>query len=153
MTDERKPYQPYDRFHVANKDPNYVYRWANSRDRVMMEKLHVGWEVDRTQPAEIPIEVAKAIGQETANPGGGTTVTRGDVILMRIQKDTYEERVEKPRRAMAERQGTSLDTMVQQANENTKKALRDRGYKPSSIRTSHVFLDSDDGNINEQRGR
>jgi len=131
-----------DRFAVKDADPNYRYRWCNTRERTMLGKLDVGWEIVKG-PSELPPEVASALGQSTEAPAGGTTRTRGDLILMRIHKDLYEERVEKPRRAAAERQGVSLDTMVQQANEQAKRALKDKGYKDSQIRDALVFQDSD----------
>lgn len=141
MTEPNDEYPPaYDRFTVRDPDPNYRYRWCNVRDRAMLQKLDVGWEVDNTQKNQLPPEIASS-GQSIANPGGGTSTTRGDLILMRIPKAVYEERVEKPRRRAAERQNVSLDTMVQQANDSTRKALERAGYKPDQIRAKHVFLE------------
>lgn len=141
MTDKVQDPPAFDMFTVHGADPNFKYRWCNSRDRNMLQKHNVGWEVDRTPANELPPEIARMGQTGTENVGGGTTRMRGDLILMRISKEAYEERVEKPRRRAAERHGVSLDTMVQQADENTKKALRDKGYKPDQIRNRHVFLD------------
>jgi len=141
MTDKDKEAPPmFDQFTVHGADANYKYRWCNTRDRAMLAKRNVGWEVDRTAPDDLPPEIARQ-GQATENVGGGTTRMRGDLILMRIPKAVHEERVEKPRRAAAERQGVSLDTMVQQADENAKRSLKAKGYKPESIRSRHVFLE------------
>ena len=107
-----------DRFTVVDPDPNFRYRWCNTRDRAMLQKTDVGWEVDRTQKSKLPPEASG--GAPAVEGAGGTATVRGDLILMRISKDVYEERVEKPRREQAERQGVSLDTMVQQADEQAR---------------------------------
>jgi hypothetical protein len=131
----------YDQFVVRDPDPDFRYRWCNERDRSMLQKLNVGWEVDRTGKSELPSLLPT--GQEVEAPAGGTIRKRGDLVLMRIPKAVYEERVEKPRRQAAERQNVSVDTMVRQADEAAKKALRQAGYKESQIRESHVFGTSD----------
>jgi hypothetical protein len=114
----------------------------------MLQKMNVGWEVDKEGKDELPNLLPA--GQAVENPAGGTIRKRGDLILMRIPRDVYEERVEKPRRQAAERQNVSIDTMVRQADEQAKKALRRAGYRDSQIRESHVFSTSDqpgfDGN-------
>ena len=131
----------YDQFTVKDPDPNFRYRWCNERDRAMLQKLNVGWEVDRSGKDEMPNLLPA--GQQVENPAGGNIRKRGDLILMKISKDVYEERVEKPRRQAAERQNVSIDTMVRQADEAAKKALRRAGYKESQIRESHVFSSTD----------
>jgi hypothetical protein len=140
--------QVYDQFVVRDPDPNYRYRWCNERDRAMLQKMNVGWEVDKDGKDELPNLLPA--GQAVENPAGGTIRKRGDLILMKIPRDVYEERVEKPRRQAAERQNVSIDTMVRQADEQAKKALRRAGYRDSQIRESHVFSTSDqpgfDGN-------
>lgn len=131
-----------DRFTVKDKDPNFVYRWCNTRERAMLEKVDIGWQVVRGA-SELPAELQNSLGQASESTAGGTTRTRGDLMLMRIPKDVHKERVEKPRREAAERQGVSYETMVAQANEQTRKQLRDKGYKGDQIRGNHVFLSSD----------
>jgi hypothetical protein len=54
---------------------------------------------------------------------------RGDLVLMRIRKEAYEETVGEELRAARDRQNVSLDTMVQQANENARNAAKQAGLK------------------------
>jgi len=132
---------PYDQFVVRDANPDFRYRWCNERDRAMLQKMNVGWEVDKAGKNELP-DLLPA-GQSVENPAGGTIRKRGDLILMRIPKAVYEERVEKPRRQAAERQNVSIDTMVRQADDAAKKALKRAGYRDSQIRESHVFSTTD----------
>jgi hypothetical protein len=140
---------PYDQFVVRDADPNFRYRWCNERDRAMLQKMNVGWEVDKEGKDELPNLLPK--GQEVENPAGGTIRKRGDLVLMRIPKAVYEERVEKPRRQAAERQNVSVDTMVRQADDAAKKALRRAGYRDSQIRDAHVFGTSDQPGFDDKR--
>jgi hypothetical protein len=133
---------PYDQFVVRDPNPEFRYRWCNERDRAMLQKMNVGWEVDKEGKNELPSLLPK--GQEVESPAGGTIRKRGDLVLMRIPKSLYEERVEKPRRQAAERQNVSIDTMVRQADDAAKKALKRAGYRDSQIRESHVFSTTDE---------
>ena len=132
-----------DYFFVDDKEPGFVYRWCNQKDRAMMMRKREGWEVDNRPEASLPQAVA-AMGQELANPAGGTVRQRGDVILMRIPRDRFETRVRAPREAARERQRITVDTMVSSANEQARKGLAARGYKGDQIRSEHVFKTTDD---------
>jgi hypothetical protein len=139
----------YDQFVVRDPDPDYRYRWCNERDRAMLQKMNVGWEVDREGKDELPNLLPK--GQEVEAPAGGTIRKRGDLVLMRIPKAVDEERVERPRRQAAERQNVSIDTMVRQADDAAKKALRRAGYKDGQIRDAHVFSTTDTPGFDDKR--
>jgi hypothetical protein len=128
-----------DEFFVADKDPDYVYKWCNTRERVMMRRSRQGYEVVNT-PEDIPAAV-RALSP-ALTPGGEMTRRRGDLILMRIRKDLHAKNVAGPIRDARERHNVSLDTMIQQANEQAQRALRAAGYPEASVRASHVFADS-----------
>ena len=136
-----------DRFFVKEKDPNFVYRWCNEKDRVMFERQFQGYEVV-TGPAELPPLLG---GQSSENPTGGTVRRRGDLILMRIPRDAFEEKIRKPIREARERQEASVDTMIYEANEAAKRQLRTAGYDGQQLRARMVFNDQEPGpGISEQ---
>jgi hypothetical protein len=131
MTDQLR-----DRFFVADKDPEYMYRWCNERERVMLERIDQGFEVV-SGGSELPPEL-RAV-QSTENPTGGNIRKRGDVILMRCKRDVYEEKVLKPKREMRKRQEVSFDTAVEQANEQAQRLMRNAGLRGESVRKHMVF--------------
>jgi hypothetical protein len=134
---------------VSDKDPNHVYRWCNTHERAMNLRRYQGWETAFTKDA-VPPEIA-AQGQSTAAPAGGTTITRGDLILMRMPKELHEERIVRPIRERRERQNITLDTMVQQANEEAQRALRAAGYDKAQIRDAHVFQSTADRKFDSKK--
>jgi hypothetical protein len=142
VEDEEDP-QLVDRFFVADKDPNFAYRWVNQNERTMLQRRFDGWTNVPPKDESVPAEIA-AMGQSIANPAGGTVQQRGDVILMRMPREHFERRIRKPKERARERQAASVDTMVQKANEDARKALRAQGYKDSSIRDNHVFTGTAD---------
>lgn len=143
--------QLYDPFFVPDKDPAFEYYWANAAERNMVEFMHQGWEVVKGAP-ELPPSVRSAIsgltGQSTEVPVTEEVRRRGDLILMRIPKDLYEQRVAGPVKRALERQRSSLDTLVEQANEQARKALAQANQR--TIRQRHVFTASDDPSFEDQ---
>ena len=143
--------EPRDIFFVSDKDPNFVYYWANRADRNLIQMLGDGAEIVRGAP-EIPREVLDSLrsvtGQSTETPVSSEVRTRGDLILVRWPKDVYEERIAKPERLARERQRASLDTIVEQANEQTRARLAQA--RQSNIRARHVFSTSDDAKFEDQ---
>jgi len=134
-----------DIFYVPDKDPNYAYRWANRADRNMIQLLGEGWEVVRGKP-ELPYSTSAALaattGQSSETPVSEEVRTRGDLILVRMPRDLHEDRVVGPIRRAQERQRVSLDTLVEQANDQARSALA--RARQSNIRGRHVFTSTDD---------
>jgi len=128
-----------DRLFVREKDPNYYYRWCNERDLVMLQRVDQGFEVVKGANDALPPELRDL--QSTETPGGGDVRRRGDVILMRIRRDLYEENILRPKKEAAERQNATFDTMIQQADEQARRALRDHGVKGETLRRPLVFRD------------
>lgn len=135
--------EAYDRFYVANKDPNFAYRWCNVNERAMNLRRFEGWTPapdDGTVPPEI-----SAMGQQISNPAGGTVQQRGDVMLMRMPRDRFDRKVRKKKAEARERQAATVDTLIQQANEDVKARLRQHyGDGGSHVRAQHVFATSPD---------
>jgi hypothetical protein len=139
MTANEQPANPYDEFFVADKNPEYIYKWCNTRERVMNRRIHQGYEVEPT-PEQIP-EAMKALNPALAEQNG-TLRRRGDLVLMRIKKDVHARNVAGPIRQASERQMVALDTAIAQANENAQRQLRAAGYNNAQLRSSMVFTDS-----------
>jgi len=131
-----------DRLRVKDKEPGFEYRWVNNRDLHMQDKLDVGWEPVHKPAEDLLGPTAALAGASTSAPGGGTTVTRGDLVLMRMRTEAFEKNVAGPHRAARERQAASVDTLVEQANESARKRLHLAGMK--NIRHDMVFQTSDD---------
>jgi hypothetical protein len=142
---------PRDMFFVPDKDPNFEYYWANQADRNMIQMTGDGWEVVRGA-SELPglaLDPLRQItGQENETPVASEVRRRGDLILMRMPKDLYDERVRQPEIAARERQQCSLDTLVERANESSRAALQRANQK--QIRPRHVFQTSDDNKFDDQ---
>jgi predicted dinucleotide-binding enzyme len=132
-----------DYFYVDDKEEGFAYRWVNSRDRVMLQRKREGWETDPRPTEQLPAAVA-SLGQELANPAGGTVRQRGDVILMRMPLDKFDRTVRARKDHARNRQRITVDTMVQQANEEARRALAARGYQSSQIRKDHAFSSTPD---------
>lgn len=133
-----------DEFYVENKDPNYIYRWCNDRDRNMRLRLRQGYKpvegVDDL-PAEFRQNPQLAGMQSTGNPGGGNLIRRGDLILCRITRELHERNVAAPRRREMERHRGVVEDAVASANDNAQRALRNAGYRSDQIRQAMVFAD------------
>lgn len=143
--------QQLDYSFVPDKDPEFHYFWANRADRNMVELIHQGWEIVTGAP-ELPPEVRQSLsvitGQSSEAPVSNEIRQRGDLILMRMRHDDFEKKVAAPDRARIQRQRASLDTLVQQANDQARAAMfRER---QRNIRQRHVFTTSDDSKFDEQ---
>lgn len=147
-----KRFVPRDLFDVPNQDPDYKYRWVNSKDTHMLRQIHNGWEVVQ-QPQDLDPAVAAALGQVTGNPTGGTTVARGDLILMRMRREAFEANIAGPKREARERQNASFDTMVEQTNENTQRALRNAGMRPDQIPKEVVYVTTPESSFAEDQNK
>ena len=79
-------------------------------------------------------------GQNSENPVSPGARMRGDLVLMRIRKDEYERTIGEEIREARKRQETTLDTMIQQANENARRRAADAGMK--KIPSQLVFRDA-----------
>jgi hypothetical protein len=143
-------YIPADPFYVPDKEPGFVYEWKNRADRNMVMMTNQGWEVVSGAP-ELPPGVRAKLsgltGQSTEVPVTEEVRMRGDLVLMRIPEGVYEERVAAPERAHLARQQTSLDTLVEQANDQARSALARR--QQSNIRARHVFQTTDDNKFDD----
>ena len=127
-----------DRLFVSDKDPEFYYRWINQRDMNVMAARMDGYEPVIGEDPMMKL-IPLPTGQSTENPSGGVARQRGDLILMRVRKDRHEEIIGARDREARERQGASLDTMIQQANDNARKMLHERGQK--NIPAQMVFRD------------
>ena len=124
--------QRVDRLYVSDKDDEYYYRWVNAKDMNVLEASLNGFETVHGADPLMPTLTAPVVpltGQNTDVPVGGATRQRGDLVLMRIRKDRYEETIGAEERERRERQETTLDTMILQSNENARNALKQRGMK------------------------
>lgn len=125
-------FNPYDQFDVPDKDPNYVYRFCNSDERAMRIRKAQGYETVVTEAAN-------------AAPTGDATQRRGiDLVLCRIPRKLFEERVDSRRKAMHAQHRGAIDTAIENANELGRQALKDRGATVRSL----AFKTSDDPNFN-----
>lgn len=121
-----------------------MYRWVNhTRDVNVLEAQMDGYEPVIGEDPKMKLVPLSGpggpTGSNTDNPNGGVVRQRGDLTLMRIRKDVYEETIGAREREARERQDASLDTMILQANENAQNALRKRGQK--NIPAQIVFRD------------
>jgi hypothetical protein len=125
---EQKP----DRLFVPDKDPAFVYRWINvtagpQGDQNSYISQWEGWEPAPLDPTKVPQAVLNATGQSTNDPISSTVNRRGDLALFRMPRERFERTVAAETKAARERQESTLDTMVLQAQENAARALRNRG--------------------------
>lgn len=140
-----------DRFRVLNEDPNYKYRWCNNKDLVMMSRIHEGWEPVHGDAAEkLPEAIAKALGQVSPTPGGGSLTQRGDLVLMRMSREAFEANIAGPKREARKRAAATFDTMVQAANENAVRQAKAAGVRIPVAPL--VFESSDDRNFGSTPG-
>ncbi len=140
-----------DKFLVTNKDPNYQYRWINKNlDHHVSERLTDGWEPVRGSdlPEDLRLEILGKVGQSTERPAGGPLHMRGDLVLMRMKKDLFEEKVKRPIEQNRQRQHASLDTLVARANDHVKQSLRRANQR--EIRDRHVFTTTDDPSFSSE---
>lgn len=117
-----------DRFNVPekDKDPNYIYRWCNTDERAMLQRLEQGYQVVKFDAPEIPSLVK---GEAEPAPGGVARRRGSDLILCRIHKDVFEERIESKRRSNRDKHAGVIDDMVARARENAEQGLRNAGLK------------------------
>ena len=143
----------YDMFSVPDADPNFVYSWKNRADRNMVLVINKGWEIVTGAP-ELPIAIRQKLagitGQSSESGGVDEIRTRGDLVLCRMPKDLYETRVAGPVRAKRERHKSSLDTLVDQANDQVRSAMAKSMQK--NIRDRQVFQTTDDSKFTESAG-
>jgi hypothetical protein len=118
-----------DRLFVPKPEAGWRYRWVNTRDHVVRERLSQGFEFVTDPESPLPVGTATVLGQQTGSPAAGGSVTRGDVVLMRMRNEAFEERIAAPKREARERQKASFDTMVAQSNENAQRLMRAAGLK------------------------
>jgi hypothetical protein len=118
-----------DRLFVSDMDPEYYYRWANTKDINVMSMQLDGFEPVVGEDPKMSLTPLPVAGQSTENPVSAGSRMRGDLVLMRIRKEAYEETIGEELRAARDRQSVSLDTMVQQANENARNAAKQAGLK------------------------
>lgn len=126
MTDQLGEGQVPDFMYYPDKDPEYYYRFVNEKDRNLMLAQFDGFEPvmeDEKNRALLGVLPQGQTGPST--PGG--VVRRGDLILMRVRKETAERTFRAREKQVRERQATTIDTLVKQANENAVKAARDAG--------------------------
>lgn len=138
MTAQSRPGGRPDRLYVSDRDTEFYYRWANTKDTNIM-----GMQMDGFEPVTGEDPLLKSLnpialsgtGQSSENPTSLATRQRGDLILMRIRKDRYEETVGEELRQARERQDISLDTLIAQQNENARTAAQAAGLKkvPSKL--------------------
>jgi hypothetical protein len=131
-----------DEYFVADKDPEYVYKWCNSRERVMMQRVRQGYEIVDS-PEDIPEAVRIAANLPPTQTSGGVR-RRGDLVLMRIRKDVHARNVAGPINKARERHSASVEQMSQQQSENVTRQMRAAGYKETQLRSSFVFPTKDE---------
>jgi hypothetical protein len=136
-----------DRLAVPKPEAGWHYRWVNTKDHVVRERLSQGFEFVQEPDSQLPPGTAVALGQQTGNPASGGSVTRGDVVLMRMRNEAFEERVATPKREARERQKASFDTMVAQNNENAQRLMRAAGLR--SVPKQVVYETSDEASFDE----
>src|SRR5262245_24901453 len=90
-----------DEFFVSDKDPDYVYKWVNSRERVVQQRARQGYEIE-TRPEDIP-EALRLLNPVDPNAPQSVVRRRGDLVLMKIRRDLWERNVRGPITAMKER--------------------------------------------------
>lgn len=87
---KRTPVGYRNRFEVANKDPNRVYRLVNDTEGRIAEFEAAGYRVEQQSNIKLGaqrIEGKGSLGSEASIPVGGGT--RG--VLMSIEKEYYDE--------------------------------------------------------------
>jgi hypothetical protein len=138
----------HDEFFVPNKDPNYVYHWANTRERVQLLKARQGYEIVQ-EPEEVP-EAIRLLNPPIDGAASSTVRRRGDVVLMKIRKDLWERNVNGPVAAAKARSHVSAEQMVGAANDAARRALRARGIPEAQIPSNMVYLDKSEGEAGGQ---
>jgi hypothetical protein len=90
---KRQPVGLRNRLTVADKDPNYEYRWINAnadggdRPAILQESGYEYVPKSDARRANIRVSDAGALGAFETTPGGG-----GDtLVLMRQKREYYEE--------------------------------------------------------------
>ena len=90
---KRQPVGMRNRLTVADKDPDYVYRWINAsadggdRPAILAESGYEFVPKSESRRANVRVSDAGALGSYETTPGGG-----GDtLVLMRQKKEYYEE--------------------------------------------------------------
>jgi hypothetical protein len=143
-----------DALDYEHQEAGFVYRWINQNDKKARPAIYAGWDPVEGKAVESLSKAAQQIlGQTTDNPGGGSLIRRGDVILMRMPRDLHEEKIARPRREARERQAASVDTMVAATNERARRQMRSQGLR--NIPTDMAFTSSDDakfGQLKDQKG-
>lgn len=115
-----------DQFEVPDKEPGYVYRWCNSDERAMLTRKAQGYEVVMDDKPEIDPRVQNP--DAPASSTGGVTRRRGsDLVLCRIKKEVFDEKIDSRRRALREQHRGSIDDTIVQTNRETESALRRAG--------------------------
>jgi len=141
-----------DIFSVPDADPNFQYHWMNRADRNVVVALNEGWVVVTGAPelpAALRMKLAGVTGQVKESDGADEIRTRGDLVLMRMPKELYETRIAAPERTRLARQSGSLDTMVEQANDQTRAALTKSRQR--NIRPRQVFTSTDDSEFGAEK--
>jgi hypothetical protein len=87
-------------------------------------------------------------GQVVESKGTDELRMRGDLVLMRMPREEHERRIAAPDRERLARHSTSLDTMVDRANDQARAALAKSRQR--SIRTRQVFATTDDANFESE---
>ena len=79
---------PRDILTVANKDPNYVYRWVNDSPGRLEQFQKGGYEF-----VEDNLKVGQPTVDKATRLGTATTMVRGTatLVLMRILREWYDE--------------------------------------------------------------
>jgi hypothetical protein len=114
-----------DRFHVPDADPNFQYRWLNTREENLVEACnYIGWELVHG-PSENPLD--PMAGQSTDSPHGGVTRTRGDVVLARMPKEKFEREVLGEIQEREKRMYGAYDSMISQSNDRMRKIAASHG--------------------------
>lgn len=116
----------FDKFRVpeALTDKEHIYRWVNTDERAMLQRMDQGYEVCKFDNPEIPAEVKPDLVAGSA----GVARRRGtDLILCKIKRSVFDENIESRRREARERHAGAIDNMVAQARENAENAMRAAG--------------------------
>lgn len=133
----------YDQFYVADKDPNYVYRWCNTDDRAMLGRQAAGYEVVLDDKPEIDPRV-KGVQADGQPAPPSTTRTRGrDLVLCRIPRDAFEKHYGTRRKALEAQHREAMDDVVSSLDAKTVSTLR-RIFGPNTPLRKLVFKSSDD---------
>lgn len=109
---KRQPVGHRNRLAVADKDPNFVYRWVNAnadggdRPAILAESGYEFVEKSATRKANIRVQDASVLGSYETTPGGG-----GDtMVLMKQRKDYYDEDQQAKQTRVNETEAAQLKT-------------------------------------------